>query len=57
MERRRRGHRVTCLLFLVAVALGAIVLGYAMGRDTGTEYGYNQAEKHFKNHNNNHKEN
>lgn len=46
-----------CLLFLVAVALGAIALGYVMGRDTGSEYGYNQAEKHFKNHNNNQKEN
>ena len=46
-----------CLLFLVLVALGATALGYVMGRDTGKEYGYNQAEKYFKNHNNNHKEN
>ena len=48
---------MTCILFLVLVAVGAIALGYAMGRDTGKEYGYNQAEKYFKNHNTNNKEN
>lgn len=57
MERRRRGHRVTCVWFLIAVAWGAVALGYVMGRDTGKEYGYNQAEKYFKNHNTNNKEN
>ena len=41
---------MTCVLFLVMVALGTLALGYVMGRDTGREHGYNQAEKYFKNH-------
>lgn len=48
---------MTCVWFLIAVAWGAVALGYVMGRDTGKEYGYNQAEKYFKNHNTNNKEN
>lgn len=48
---------MTCALFLMVVALGTLALGYVMGRDTGYEYGYNQAEKYFKNHNTTNKEN
>jgi len=48
---------MTCVLFLMVVALGTLALGYVMGRDTGYEYGYNQAEKYFKNHKTTNKEN